>query len=236
MIRKRTFGEVCFGQKADLADQLPEDHFSTAMLMRSVSTLETSSMAAQGEHSRFILKAMTCSAGIFLVAGAAMTLLDTHLDLTLLADTTSRLLRFRDWLLLETPMPNWSLLMIIAILISTLSVAIYYARNTDGADDELHEIERKVYKMNNPQFPRLTDNQTLLMEALTYHANFRKVANLNSICKLVSLSTSEVEADLKQLQDKRLIKQKVTRGTFGSTTFELTLAGKDYALERFDLT
>jgi hypothetical protein len=193
-------------------------------------------MATQGNHSPFMLKAMACSAGIFLVAGAAINLLDTYLDLTLLADATGWLLSLWDWLLLESPVPNWSLLMIIAILISTLSVAIYYARMTDGAYGELHEIERKVYKKNNPHFPQLTDNQTLLMEALAYHANFRKVANLNSICKLVSLSTLEVEAGLKQLQAKRLVRQKVTRGTFGATIFELTLAGKDYALERLELT
>ena len=193
-------------------------------------------MATQGNHSPFMLKAMACSAGIFLVAGAVINLLDTYLDLTLLADTTGWLLSLWDWLLLESPVPNWSLLMIIAILISTLSVAIYYARMTDGAYGELHEIERKVYKKNNPHFPQLTDNQTLLMEALAYHANFRKVANLNSICKLVSLSTLEVEAGLKQLQAKRLVRQKVTRGTFGATIFELTLAGKDYALERLELT
>ncbi|WP_447764335.1 hypothetical protein [Pseudomonas reinekei] len=193
-------------------------------------------MATQGNHSPFMLKAMACSAGIFLVAGAAINLLDTYLDLTLLEDATGWLLSLWDWLLLESPVPNWSLLMIIAILISTLSVAIYYARMTDGAYGELHEIERKVYKKNNPHFPQLTDNQTLLMEALAYHANFRKVANLNSICKLVSLSTLEVEAGLKQLQAKRLVRQKVTRGTFGATIFELTLAGKDYALERLELT
>lgn len=193
-------------------------------------------MATQGKHSPLMFKAMACSTGFLLVAGAAITLLDTYFDLTLLADTTGWLLRFRDWLLLETSMPNWSLLMIIAILISTLSVATYYARITDGADGELHEIERKVYKKNNPQFPKLTDDETLLMEALAYHANFRKIANLNSVCKLVSLSTLEVEAGLKQLQAKRLVKQKVTRGTFGATTFELTLAGKDYALERLQLT
>ncbi|WP_432669275.1 hypothetical protein [Pseudomonas umsongensis] len=193
-------------------------------------------MAAQGKHSPFMFKAMAYPAGILLVAGAAMTLLDTYFDLTLLAVTTGWLLFFRDWLLLETPMPNWSLLMIIAILIAMLSVAIFYARITEGSDGELHEIERKIYKKNNPQFPRLTENQTLLMEALAYHANFRKVANLDSICKLVSLSTLEVETGLKQLQAKRLVRQKVTRGTFGSTIFELTLAGKDYALERFELT
>ena len=193
-------------------------------------------MAAQGKRSPFMFKAMAYSAGIFLVAWAAMMLLDTYFDLTLWADTAGLLLRFFEWLSLETPMPNWSLLMIIAILISTLSVAIYYARYTDGTYGELHEIERKIYKANNPQFPRLTDNQTLLMEALAYHANFRKIANLDSVCKLVSLSTLEVEVGLKQLQAKRLVKQKVTRGTFGATIFELTLAGKDYALVRFELT
>jgi hypothetical protein len=133
-------------------------------------------------------------------------------------------------------MPNWLLLMIIAVLISTMSIAIYYFRSTDGANTELHEIERKIYKNNNPQFPQLTDNQTLLMEALAYHANFRKIANLDSICKLVSLSKLEVEDGLKQLQVKHLVKQNVTRGTFGATTFELTLAGKDYAQERLELT
>ncbi|WP_095056807.1 hypothetical protein [Pseudomonas sp. Irchel s3f7] len=193
-------------------------------------------MAAQGKHVPFTFKAMASSAGGFLIVWAAMKLLDTWFDLTLLAETKGWLLRFRDWLLLETPMPNWSALMLVAILISTLSVALYYARFTDGANGELHEIERKVYKMNNPQFPQLTDNQTLLMEALAYHANFRKVANLDSVCKLVSLSTLEVETGLNQLQVKRLVRRKVTRGTFGSTVFELTLEGKDYALERLELT
>jgi len=146
-------------------------------------------MAAQGKHYTFMFKAIAFSAGVFLAAGAAIKLLDTYFDLTLLADSTGWLIRRWNWLLLETPMPNWSLLMMITMLISTLTVAIYYARITDGAYAELHEIERKIYKKNNPQFPQLTDNQTLLMEALAYHANFRKVANLNSVCTLVSLST-----------------------------------------------
>jgi hypothetical protein len=206
------------------------------MLTTSVSTPETSSMAAQRRHAPFTFKAMAWSAGGFLVAWAAMKLLDTYFELTLLADATGGLLSVRDWLLLETPMPNWSVLTIIMFSISTLSVAFYYVRSTDGAVGELHEIERKVYKKNNPEFPQLTENQTLLMEALAYHANFRKIANLDSICKLVSLNRLEVEADLKQLQIKHLVKHKVTRGTFGATYFELTLAGKDYALERFELT
>ncbi|MDF9777742.1 hypothetical protein [Pseudomonas baetica] len=193
-------------------------------------------MAAEGKHFSLTFKAIAYSAGGFLVAWAAIKLIDTYFDLTLLADTKGWLLRAWNWLLLETPMPNWSLLMVIAALISTLTVAIYFYRTTDGTYGELHEIERKVYKMNNPQFPQLTDNQTLLMEALAYHANFRKIANLDSVCKLVSLSKLDVEDGLKQLQAKRLVKQKVTRGTFGATTFELTLAGKDYALERFELT
>jgi hypothetical protein len=179
---------------------------------------------------------MAYPAGILLVTWAVMKLLDSQFDLTLLADTKVWLSGFADWLGLQTPIPNWSLLMIIVILIGTLSVAIYYARITDGAYVELHEIERKIYKKNNPQFPQLTDDQTLLMEALAYHANFRKIANLNSVCKLVSLSTAEVETGLKQLQVKGLVRQKETRGTFGTTIYELTLAGKDYALERLALT
>jgi len=85
------------------------------MLTTSVSTLETINMAAQGKHSPLTFKAMACSAGVFLVAWAAINLLDTHFDLTLMAGTTGWLLRLGDWLLLETPMPNWSLLMIIAV-------------------------------------------------------------------------------------------------------------------------
>jgi len=193
-------------------------------------------MAAEGKRSPLTFKAMAYSAGGLLVAWAVAKLLDTYFALTLLADTKGRLLRVWDWLSLETPMPNWALLMIIAALISTLSVAIYYTRTTDGTHGELHEIERKIYKKNNPQFPQLTDNQTLLMEALAYHANFRKIANLDSVCKLVSLSTLEVEVGLRQLEAKHLVKRSVTRGTFGATTFSLTLAGKDYALERFELT
>ena len=194
-------------------------------------------MVEEGKQSPFTIKAMAWLAGGFLVVLVSVTkLLDSYFEMTLLLDAKGWLLGVRDWLLLETPMSNWSLLMIVVALISTLTAAFYYYRTADEPYSELHEIERKIYKTNNPQFPRLTDNQTLLMEALAYHANFRKVANLDSICKLVSLGKLEVEDGLKQLQVKRLVRQKVTRGTFGATIFELTLAGKDYALERFELT
>jgi hypothetical protein len=194
-------------------------------------------MAAEGNHSPIPFKVLAYVAAGFLIALIIATkLLDTYFDMTLLADTKTWLLGAWSWLALETPVPNWSLLLIFVALVIALAVAIYFYRTTDGVYSELHEIERKIYKNNNPQFPQLTDNQTLLMEALAYHANFRKIANLDSICKLVSLSKVEVEDGLKQLQVKHLVMQKVTRGTFGATTFELTLAGKDYALERLDLT
>jgi DNA-binding MarR family transcriptional regulator len=193
-------------------------------------------MAAEGKRLPLTLKVMACLAAGILVAWVVTTLLDTYFNMPLLADTKGWLLRAGDWLLLETPMPNWSLMLIIATLIGTLSVAIYYTRSPDGAGGELHEIERKVYKKNNPQFPQLTENQTLLMEVLAYHANYRKIASLDSVCKLVSISTLEVEVGLKQLEAKRLVKRSATRGTFGATTFSLTVAGKDYALERFELT
>jgi hypothetical protein len=79
--------------------------------------------------------------------------------------------------------------------------------------------------------------ETTTMAAQGRHSPFRfKAINPDSICKLVSLSKLDVEAGLKQLQTQRLVKQQVTRGTFGATTFELTLSGKDYALERLQLT
>ena len=192
-------------------------------------------MAAAGMRSPLAFKAMAYSAGGLFVAWIVTKLLDTHFDLKLFTDTEEWLSVAWEWLTLETPVPNWLLLMI-APLIVFLSVAIYYTRTTEPADGELHEIERRVYKKNNPQFPQLTDNETILMEALAYHANFRKIANFDSVCKLVSLSALEVESGLKQLEVKRLVKRDVTRGTFGSTIFMLTLAGKDYALERLELT
>jgi hypothetical protein len=193
-------------------------------------------MAEEGKQSITIKAMAYLAGGFFVVLVSATKLLDTYFEMTLLPDAKVWLLGVWDWLLLETAMPNWSLLMITVALTSIVTVAFYYYRTADEPYSELHEIERKIYKTNNPQFPRLTDNQTLLMEALAYHANFRKVANLDSICKLVSLGKLEVEDGLKQLQVKRLVRQKVTRGTFGATIFELTLAGKDYALERLELT
>ncbi|MGF6221652.1 hypothetical protein [Pseudomonas sp. YL-218 TE3947] len=193
-------------------------------------------MATEGKHSPFSIKTMVLSGGGFLVAWGATKLLDTYFDTTLLQDAKGWLLRAWSWLLLDTPMPNWSLLMIIVVLISTLSVAIYYYRTTDGAYGDLHEAELAVYKMNNPQSPQLTDVQTHLVEALAFHANYAKTATVESVCKFSSLGKLQAEAGLEQLEAKGLVKRKVFRGTFATTTFELTLAGKEYALEQLELT
>lgn len=187
-------------------------------------------MAAQGKYSSLRFKAIT-SSGIFLVAGLAVILLADYFELT-----TGWLAGFADWLVLKTSVPNWSLLLIIAVLTSLLGVAIFQARSSYALNGAPRGTGRKARKATASQPLQLTDNQTLLLEALAYHAHCRKIANLHSVCKLVSLSTPEVELGLKQLQSKRLINQNVTRGTFGSTTFELTAAGKEYASERLKLS
>ncbi|PRA49484.1 MULTISPECIES: hypothetical protein [Pseudomonas] len=187
-------------------------------------------MAAQGKHSSLRFKAIA-SSGVFLMAGVAVMLLADYFELT-----TGWLAGFADWLVLKTSVPNWLLLLIIAVLTSLLCIAIFQARSTYALNGEPHGTARRARKATAPQPLQLTDNQTLLLEALAYHAHCRKIANLHSVCKLVSLSTQEVELGLKQLQAKRLLNQNVTRGTFGSTTFELTAAGKDYAAERLKLT
>lgn len=187
-------------------------------------------MSAPGKHSS--LKFMACtSAGVVLVAGLFIMLLAEYFELS-----TGWLAPVQDWLLRKTPMPNWSLLMIIGVSTSLLSIALYHARQAYDANARPHEIERKANKIKKLQALELTDNQTLLMEALAYHEHCKKIANLQSVCKLVSLSAQEVELGLKQLQAKRLINQNVTRGTFGSTTFELTATGRDFASERLKLT
>lgn len=187
-------------------------------------------MAAQGKHSSLRFKAIA-SSGVFLVTAMVVMLLADYFELT-----TGWLADLGDWLVLQTSVPNWSLLLIIAVLTSLLCVAIFQARSTYALNGAPHGAARKARKPSTPQALQLTENQTLLLEALAYHAHCRKIANLQSVCKLVSLSTQEVELGLKQLQAKRLINQNVTRGTFGSTTFELTAAGKDHASERLKLT
>lgn len=187
-------------------------------------------MSATGKHSS--LRFMACtSAGIVLVAGLIIMLLAEYFELS-----TGWLASVQDWLLLTTSMPNWSLLMIIGVSTSLLSIAIYQARRAFDANAQPHKLERKANKIKKLQALELTDNQTLLMETLAYHEHCKKIANLQSVSKLVSLSAQEVELGLKQLQARRLINQNVTRGTFGSTTFELTAAGRDFALERLKLS
>lgn len=187
-------------------------------------------MAAQGKYSSLRFKAIA-SSGVFLMAGVAVMLLADDFKLT-----TGWLANLGDWLVLKTSLPNWALLLIIAVLTSLLCVAIFQARSPYAFNGAPHGAARKARKPTAPHLVQLTDNQTLLLEALAYHAHCRKIANLQSVCKLVSLSTQEVELGLKQLQAKRLLNQNVTRGTFGSTTFELTAAGKDQASERLKLT
>lgn len=179
---------------------------------------------------------MVFSGGGFLVAWAATKMLDTYFDLTLLQDAKGWLLRAWNWMLLDTLMPNWSLLMVVVVLISTLCVAIYYYRLTYGTYDELYEAEKAVYDFNNPQLPQITEAQRKLMCSLAYHADSGTVATTDTISRFSTLGKLQVETGLEQLEVKGLVRRKVFKGMFATTNFELTLAGKEYALERLTQT
>jgi hypothetical protein len=190
-------------------------------------------MTSEGKQSRFTFKNIALTgAGIFFTSWAIPKLLDHYLDTTLLTTMQGWLLGVWNWALLDTPMPNWSLVMIIVVLISTMCLAIYYYRLTDAAYDELYDAEKAVYDFNNPKFP-LTELQTKLLLALAHYADTGAVAAVGPVCAYIKLSKLQVETGLEQLEVKGFVKRTVFRGILASTTFELTLAGKEYVLERY---
>lgn len=186
-------------------------------------------MTTEGKHSPFSIKTMVLSGGGFLVAWAATKLLDTYFDTTLLQDAKAWVLRVWSWLLLDTPMPNWSLLMVVVVLVSTLSVAIYYYRTTDDAYSDLYEAENAVYNLNNPQTPQLTPMQISVMIDLASHADRGVKPTISSFKSSLMLGKFQLETSLEQLEAKGLVKH---LSVFGVASFELTLAGKEYVLEQ----
>lgn len=186
-------------------------------------------MATVGKHSPFSIKTMVLSGVGFLVAWAATKVLDTYFDTTLLQDAKGWLLRAWSWLLLDTPMPNWSLLIIIVVLISTMSVAIYYYRTTDGAYGDLFEAEKAVYNLNNPQTPQLTPMQISVMIDLASHMDRGVKPTISSFKSSMMLGKLQLETSLEQLEAKGLVKH---LSVFGVASYELTLAGKEYVLEQ----
>lgn len=192
-------------------------------------------MATEGNHSPLTFKALLYSAGSFLIAWSATKLLDTYFDTTLLQDAKGWLIRTWNWMLIDTPMPHWSLLMVVVVLVSTLSVAIYYYRTADGAYGELYEAEKAVHRMNNPEAPALSRSQIMVLNnlsTLVQHGLSTNSRFLGSgLGAATGLDSLELEITLGQLEEKGFVQYTSSVGTVTSTPMLcLTLKGKEYVL------
>jgi hypothetical protein len=192
-------------------------------------------MALEGKHSPLSFKALRFSAvGIF-IAWFAGKLLDHYLNLTLLQD-------IQNWVMKDTAMPNWVSVAIIVVLLYAVWLAFYYDRRSGKTYADLCEAERVIYKLKNPEQPHLTEVHTKIMETLALHAEHSRKATLSSVCKNTSLGKLQAETGLQQLEAKGLVQRRVetsasiTMGGSSITDFELTLAGKEYALSQLELT
>jgi hypothetical protein len=196
-------------------------------------------MATEGKHSPFSIKTMVLSGGGFLVAWGATKLLDTYFDTTLLQDAKGWLLRAWSWLLLDTPMPNWSLLMIIVVLISTLSVAIYYYCTTDGAYSELNAAEQTLHQLRNPAPTDLNRSQVMVLMNIANLAASGLPPSLSSLGLGLGSGTGlkplELEVVIERLAEKGYVQFSHSAGVSSSSSLGtpcLTLKGKEFVLAR----
>lgn len=190
-------------------------------------------MATEGKHSPLTIKAMAYSTGGFLVAWGATKLLDTYLDTTLLTTMKGWLLRAWSWSLLDTPMPNWSLLMLVVALFSTLSITIYYYRTTDRAYGDLYEAEQTIYKLRNPEAPELSHSQIGVLMCLADFFEGGSAASLAIFGDSPHFNCLERELDLEQLKSNGYVQFANPAGTTTSTRKPaLTSKGKKFVLAR----
>ena len=123
-------------------------------------------MATEGKQFRFSLKTIL-SIGGFVVAWIATKLMDTYLNMTLLADAKSWLLGVltgvKDWLAQEQPQPNWFPVGLVFVILLLACVSIYIFRLYSSTLEELNvELSSKV----SPTTPKLTTTQHLTLMRL----------------------------------------------------------------------
>lgn len=197
-------------------------------------------MATEGKHSPFTFKNIALSGmGIVLTSWAIPKVLDHFLDTTLLTTMYGWLQGAWDWGLLETPMPNWSLLMLIVVSFSMFSIAIYYYRTIDSAYDDLNEAEQTIYKLRNPEAPDLSRSQIMVLMNL---ANLTQRGMPTSPTFLgIGLGSGtgfeplELEIALDHLVEKGFVVFSHSTGITASTSTGtpcLTLKGKEFVQAR----
>ncbi|MGH8386706.1 MAG: hypothetical protein ACRESJ_14610 [Pseudomonas sp.] len=189
-------------------------------------------MAAEGKQSPFTFKSIALwMLGVFFSSWAIPKSLDYFFDTTLLNTMMDCLLRAWNWLLLDTSMPIWSLLMLNVVIIGTLSVAIYYYRTTSRAYGDLNEAEQTIYKLRNPEAPALSRSQVTVLMSLANLLQGGLLISTHFLSAGSGLDSLEVEIVLEQLADQGYVKfpsENVTSARIPT----LTLKGKEYVQAR----
>jgi hypothetical protein len=173
-------------------------------------------MATEGKHSPFSIKTMVLSGGGFLVAWGATKLLDTYFDTTLLADA-------KVWLLLDTPMPNWSVLTLLLLTLTTMLLATYYFRVAHTVHDELTEIK-------NPPDQQLTASQHKVIMRVAHLSEKGAMLDTKTIALRQNLEPLEVEVCVEQLIAKDYLQWIPTNTPCENPWVTLALKGKEYVL------
>ncbi|AZE61386.1 MULTISPECIES: hypothetical protein [Pseudomonas fluorescens group] len=193
-------------------------------------------MAMKSKHFPFTFKNIALSAmGIVLTSWAIPKALDYFLDTTLLTSLKDRLLGAWSWSLLDTPMPNWSLVMVIVVLFSTLCVALYYCRAIDDAYDDLNKAEQTIHKLRNPEAPELSRSQIMVLMNL---ANLSQ-SGMPMSTAFLGIGTGseplELEIALGHLAEKGFVEFSHSANISASTSAGtpcLTLKGKEFVHAR----
>lgn len=187
-------------------------------------------MAAEGKHSPFTLRTLTYSVGSFLAAWGATKLLDTYFDTTLLATVRSWLLVFWDWMLLTSPLQNWSVMALAALLLYSFWTVAYYHRTSSNIFFELHKAEDVIHKLRNPEPPPLNRSHINIMQSIARMAETGIHPSLLLFSTGSGMSQLQVEVIIEQLAAMGFVHTQNTESPTRQSTPQLTLKGKEYVL------
>jgi hypothetical protein len=180
-------------------------------------------MATEGKHSPFSIKTMLLSGGGFLVAWGATKLLDTYFDTTLLADA-------KGWLLLDTPMPNWSLLMAALLVLFLMASTCYYFQTARNAYSELEDIETEERTLPNPAPPKLSAAQHKILLRVAHFCERDIRPETEEVRTTTGLSRLEVEVCIEHLIALDYLQWAPANQWYTSRVPALALRGKEYVL------
>lgn len=203
-------------------------------------------MATEGKKSPFTFKNIALSGlGLVFTTWLIPTILGYYFDTTFLKAMQGWLQAGWDLALLDTPMPNWSLLMLNLALVGTLCAAIYFYRTADAAYTALDEAERVVDKLRNPDPDDLSRQQIMILMNIANLVGSGLPRSLASLGLVLGTGTGfkplQLEIALDHLAKKGFV-EFVTSASISSSSSSsydsnsgtpcLTLKGKEFVQAR----